>query len=165
MNDNLANEIRKAIESVKNMKIQVGGINNYLSTLEELLRSDNQKKEDEAYQRGLEDGQNKAWETARKVVLSPDEDGVSIPDLFMILGNSSMQNVFRNYSASEAIEKMKAYEEKRKAREEIKVGDFSALIDYLSQFDESDVAKVKYIRQKIEAAIGENVDWYERRKS
>lgn len=106
------------------------------------------------YQRGL----NEAWQAGRKVVLSPDEGGMSVQDLFAIFGNNSIENVFRKYSASEAIEKMKAYEE-------IKVGDFSALIDYLSQFDESDVAKVKYIRQKIEAAIGENIDWYERRKS
>lgn len=45
------------------------------------------------------------------------------------------------------------------------MGYYDDLIDYLSQFDESDVVKVKYVRQKIEAAIGENIDWYERRKS
>lgn len=44
------------------------------------------------------------------------------------------------------------------------IGYFDNLIEYLSQFDENDAVKVKYIRQKIEAAIGESVDWYERRK-
>ena len=60
------------------------------------------------YQRGLDD----AWEAARKIVLSPDEGGTSLPDLFAMFGNGSMQRVFRNYSASEAIAKLKDYEEK-----------------------------------------------------
>lgn len=56
MNENLANEIRKTIESVKDMKIQVGGINNYLSILEGMIRADYQKQVDEAYQRGYNKG-------------------------------------------------------------------------------------------------------------
>lgn len=56
MNENLANEIRKTIESVKDMKIQVGGINNYLSILEGMIRADCQKQVDEAYQRGYNKG-------------------------------------------------------------------------------------------------------------
>ena len=75
--------------------------------------------QDTAYQRGLDD----AWEAIKKVVLNPDEGGMSVPNLFEIFGNRSMQNVFRNYSASEVIAKLKAYEEKQKADEEIKVGD------------------------------------------
>lgn len=127
MNENLANEIRKTIESVKDMKIQVGGINNYLSILEGMIRADYQKQVDEAYQRGYDKGYadktnndevgnelakdiyqrglNDAWEAARKIVLSPDE------------------GVFRSYSASEAIEKLKVCEKERKADDEIKIGD------------------------------------------
>lgn len=56
MNENLANEIRKTIDSVKDMKIQVGGINNYLSILEGMIRADYQKQVDEAYQRGYDKG-------------------------------------------------------------------------------------------------------------
>ena len=145
MNENLANEIRKTIESVKDMKIQVGGINNYLSILEGVIRADYQKQIDDAYQRGYDKGYadktnnikagkelakdiyqrglDDAWEAARKIVLSPDEGGTSLPDLFAIFGDGSMQRVFRSYSASEAIEKLKAYEEKQKANDEIKVGD------------------------------------------
>lgn len=89
MNENLANEIRKTIESVKDMKIQVGGINNYLSILEGMIRADYQKQVDEAYQRGYNKGYadktnndevcnelakdiyqrglNDAWEAARKM--------------------------------------------------------------------------------------------------
>lgn len=78
---------------------------------------------DIGYKDGVNDGRNEAWEAARKIVLSPDEGGTSLPDLFAMFGNGSMQSVFRKYSASEAIEKMKAYEEKQKANEEINVGD------------------------------------------
>lgn len=146
MNENLANEIRKTIESVKDMKIQVGGINNYLSILEGKIRADYQKQVDEAYQRGYNKGYadkanndevcnelakdiyqmglNDAWEAARKIVLSPDEGGTSLTDIYVMFGNNgSMQRVFRSYSASEAIDKLKVYEEKRKADDEIKIGD------------------------------------------
>lgn len=71
MNENLANEIRKTIESVKDMKIQVGGINNYLSILEGMIRADYQKQVDEAYQRGYNKGyadkKLKAYEEKQKV--------------------------------------------------------------------------------------------------
>ena len=119
MNENLANEFKKTIESVKDMKIQVGGINNYLSILEGLIRADYQKQVDEAYQQGLDD----AWEAARKIVLDPNEVGTSYPDLFAMFGNRSIQSVFRNYTASQVIVKLKAYEDKQKADEEIKVRD------------------------------------------
>ena len=136
MNENLANEIRKTIESVKDMKIQASGINNYLSILEGMIRADYQKQVDDAYQRGYDKGYadktnndkvckelakdiyqrglDDAWDAARKIVLNPDEGGTSLTDYFAVFGDGSMQSVFRNYSASEAIAKLKAYEEKRK---------------------------------------------------
>ena len=146
MNENLADEIRKTIENIKDMKAQVGGLNNYLSILEGMIRSDYQKQVDEAYQRGYDKGYadktnndevcnelakdiyqrglNEAWEAARKIVLSPDEGGTSLTDIYVMFGNNgSMQRVFRSYSASEVIEKLKAFENKQKADDEIKVGD------------------------------------------
>ena len=41
---------------------------------------------------------------------------------------------------------------------------YDDLIDYLSQYDESDGVKVKYIRQKIEKAVGKDIDWYAARR-
>ena len=91
--------------------------------------------QDTAYQRGLEegneigykdgvkDGQNEAWEAARKVILNRDEGGTSNLDLDEIFGCFTIQQVFRRYIVSEAIAKLKAYEEKQKADGEIKVGD------------------------------------------
>lgn len=38
MNENLADEIRKTIDNVKDMKRQASGINNYLSILEEVAK-------------------------------------------------------------------------------------------------------------------------------
>lgn len=145
MNEILANEIRKTIESIKDMKAQASGINNYLSILEGLVRTDYQKQVDEAYQRGYDKGYadktnnikvgkelakdiyqrglDNAWEALRKIVLNPDEGGISISDLVSTFGNASIQNICKNYSASAVIEKLEAYEEKQKADNDIKVGD------------------------------------------
>lgn len=135
MNENIADEIRKTIESIKDLKTQASGINNYLGILEGMIRTDYQKKVDEAYQRGYDKGYadktnndevvkglakdiyqrglNDAWEAARKIVLSPDEGGTSLTDIYVMFGNNgSMQRVFRSYSASEVIEKLKAREKK-----------------------------------------------------
>ena len=119
---NIEQEIRAQIEKNKGLKLAVGEINNHLSILEGLLRNerdDAQKQVNEAYQRGLDE----AWEAARKIAISPGDGGLSTHDLFKIFGNDSLQYAFKNYSASEAIAKLKAYEEKQKADEEIKVGD------------------------------------------
>ena len=97
--------------------------------------------QDEAYQKGLEEGKkafdlldaerdseyqrglDEAWEAARKIVLNPEEGGTSLTDLFALFGGGgSMQNAFRNYSASEVIEKLKAYEGKQKADDKIMEG-------------------------------------------
>lgn len=136
MNENLANEIRKTIESIKDMKTQVGGINNYLSILEELLRHDSQKKVDDAYQQGYNKGYadktnndkvckelakdnyqrglDDAWECARKLYLKG-----ACKDLF----GEYFNTFIKNHTAQEAIAKLKAYEEKLKADDKIKVGD------------------------------------------
>ncbi len=82
----------------------------------------------EAYQRGVEDGRNETWEVAKKVSLQVDEGGLSVEKLDEIFGCATLQQVFRRYSAQQTIAKLKAYEEKQKAENEIKVGD----IVYLS---------------------------------
>ena len=74
------------------------------------------------YQQGLDD----AWECAKRISLvKTDEDCpyFSVAELKKIFGYSSLQSVFDNYSASEALAKIKAYEGQQKADAEIKVGD------------------------------------------
>lgn len=138
---NLADEIRQQIEKNKALKLAVGEINNHLSVLEGLVRKDIMEQVDEAYQRGLEEGKkafdlldaernseyqrglDDAWEAARKIALGLDDGGFSTHYLKKVFGSPSFQYAFKNYSASEAIEKLKDYEEKQKASQEIKVGD------------------------------------------
>ena len=69
---------------------------------------------DSEYQRGLD----AAWEAARKIVTWPDRSLINSDTFDLDHG----ENIFTKYSASEAIAKLKAYEEKQKA-DELKVGD------------------------------------------
>lgn len=65
----------------------------------------------EAYQKGLED----AWEAAIKVV------ALSTVDRRKVFGSEYMYSILENHTASEAIEKIRAYEQEQDG--EIKVGD------------------------------------------
>ena len=69
--------------------------------------------QDEAYQKGLED----AWGAARKIVTWPDRSLINSDTFDLDHG----ENIFVKYSASEAIAKLKAFEDKHSDR--IEVGD------------------------------------------
>ena len=74
------------------------------------------------YKRGLDD----AWEMAKRIVLTKTDANCpyfTVVELEKIFGCSSSHSVFDTYSASDAIEKVKAYEEHQKVDDEIKVGD------------------------------------------
>ena len=80
--------------------------------------------QDEAYRRGLED----AWEAARKIFGYKIDGGIPIEELGKVFGYAEdalfcTADIIRHNTASEAIAKLKAYEEKQKADDEIKVGD------------------------------------------
>ena len=112
---NIEQEIRAQIEKNKGLKLAVGEINNHLSILEGLLRNerdDVQKQVNEAYQRGLDD----AWKAARKIVCDDELDWNTLLHLF---NRSNFVGIFGDFSPSEAIAKLKAYEEKQKADDEI----------------------------------------------
>ena len=74
---------------------------------------DAQKQVDEAYQKGLND----AWEAAKKISLMTSDE---IEKVFPGAAKYNRYNL--GYSGVEAIEKLKAYEEKQEA-DSIKVGD------------------------------------------
>lgn len=115
-------EIRQALNEVREMKQMCGNINMKLTNIV-TQRGQNWKEKLEAeYQRGLEDGKKATWEAVRKVIHLPE--GVVL-DLFTDCYSSvcTALQVFLKYEGSEVIEKLKAYEEKHKADEEIKVGD------------------------------------------
>lgn len=76
-----------------------------------------------AYQRGLDD----AWEAAKKIAdMWTKIDNDELLAIFGIterIGHSTIRSLFEKQTANEAIEKLKAYEEKQRADDEIKVGD------------------------------------------
>ena len=80
---------------------------------------DRAKAIEEAYQKGLND----AWECAKKICLHCDDGGYSHKELRDILTESSWEDIFKQLSVSEVVAKIKDYEEKKKADDEIKVGD------------------------------------------
>lgn len=72
-----------------------------------------------AYEQGLNDG----WELAKKIYAAPSDGGYTLEQLTQIFRESSMSAIARTYTASDAIAKIKAYEEKKKADAELRVGD------------------------------------------
>jgi len=131
---NLSDEIRKQIEKNKGLKLAVGEINNHLSILEGLARKDISERLDEAYKKGFEDGKkapselassaeyqrglDDAWEAARKIIHMPEGDLLNIFTECYSAVCTALQ-VLLKYDAAEAIAKLKAYEEKQKADDEI----------------------------------------------
>lgn len=81
--------------------------------------TDTEEAEEKAYNRGLND----AWEVARKLV-HPRLGGYTEEQKHRIFVQYiSSDSILQNFSASEAIAKIKAYEDKQKQDAEIKVGD------------------------------------------
>ena len=73
----------------------------------------------EAYNKGLED----AWNITRKIYYCESDGGYSYDELDKIFGTKSCQRILKSFTAFEVMEKVKAYEEKQKQDDEIKVGD------------------------------------------
>lgn len=146
---NLSDEIRKQIEKNQGLKLAVGEINNHLSILEGLVRKDIEERVDEAYQKGYDKGYadktnndevgkelakdvyqrglDDAWEAARKIVC---DDELDWNTLLHIFNRGNFEGIFGDFSPSEAIAKLKAYEEKQKVDDEIKVGDEVIYIEH-----------------------------------
>ena len=73
--------------------------------------------QDEAYQRGLED----AWEAARRIVADTDHGGIALGTLGEIFGTQAYSYIMTENTAQQAIDKIKAYDDKHSDR--IEVGD------------------------------------------
>ena len=69
------------------------------------------------YQRGLDD----AWEAARNISMLESDGGYSWEEMKSIFGTDSASEIYVRHTAAEAINKIKAYEEKQ--NDEIEVGD------------------------------------------
>lgn len=79
--------------------------------------------QDEAYQQGLND----AWEAAQKVVCKTEMGGMALDTLQEVFGVLSPAAIMQSNTAQEAIDKIKAYEQKQTKR------DIGNDIDYLMQ--------------------------------
>ena len=64
-----------------------------------------------AYKLGYENGLNDAWEAARKVV------ALSTVDRRKVFGSEYMYSILEEHTASEAIEKIRAYEQEQKSKD------------------------------------------------
>ena len=76
---------------------------------------------DIGYKDGVKDGQNEAWEVAKKLFSTMAES--DIEKAFPIEWNSGGFKALMNLQPQEAIAKLKAYEEKQKADDKIEAGD------------------------------------------
>ena len=77
------------------------------------------EERDAEYQRGLDD----AWEAARNISMLESDGGYSWKEMKNIFGTDSASEIYVHHTATEAINKIKAYEEKQKADDKIEVGD------------------------------------------
>lgn len=71
--------------------------------------------EEASYEKGLNDG----WECAKKICLTKRNGGIGVDSVKKIFKTADIGEIMKNFSPQEAIEKLKAREEKQ----EIQVGD------------------------------------------
>ena len=84
--------------------------------------ADSNRRENAVYE--YERGLNEAWECTKKIACTPEKGGYTWSALEQIFNTRSLSNIINTYTASEAISKIKEYEEKQKQTDdEIKVGD------------------------------------------
>ena len=81
------------------------------------ISSDEQAIAEKAYQSGLND----AWKAARKIACAGAHGGYHIDTKIHIFGAADYSYILANYNASEAIEKIRQYEQEKE--QQIQVGD------------------------------------------
>ena len=99
------------------------GVEDGAKSVENWNNEEKKLRLDEVYQRGLDD----AWEAAKKIFGYEIDGGIPIDELGKVFGYAKdaifcTADIIRHNTASEAIAKLKAYEEEQK-EDEIKVGD------------------------------------------
>ena len=116
-------EIRQALNEVREMKQMCGNINMKLTNIVTQRGQDIKKKLEDEYQRGLED----AWEAARKIAdMWTKIDNDELLAIFGIterIGHSTIRAMFEKQTANEAMLELEAYEEKQQTDNCIEIGD------------------------------------------
>lgn len=96
------------------------GYKKCLDDMELVRKKERDRGYDDGYQSGLAD----AWDAARKICLNTCDGGMTIAEIAKIFDVSYYRDAMKKYSASEAIEEIRAYEQAQKEKEEqIQVGD------------------------------------------
>ena len=114
-------ELSEELKSADDKYYMINGIGNTMISTYEVSRLKKYERDDEAYQRGLDE----AWEAAEKVLMLESEE---LKEIFDVIYE---EEVFGNFTPAKAIEKLRAYEEQKKAEDEIKVGD-EVLVEHSS---------------------------------
>lgn len=91
-------------------------------------------KINEAYQRGLND----VWKAARKIAVNEDHGGLSTEAICKIFSTEDMYlglaSIFDNFTASEAIEKIRQYEQKQEEEKKESIIAEDIMRQYLNTF-------------------------------
>lgn len=128
-----------------NMAIEALDSPTLMPGISDLIRQTVKEAIDEAYQRGLSD----AWEAARKIAVSAERGGFSFAELSNIFGTRKTDVIFAENTAAKAIEKIRAYEEWKKAeKEKVKVGDevvIAGVTGIVTRVPEGDEKRVCYM--------------------
>lgn len=81
---------------------------------------DHEEAEKKAYDKGLSD----AWDLVKRIESTPEDGGLTNKQIVEVFGQYwSSFELYRAFSVEEAMDLMKAYEDKQKQDAEIKVGD------------------------------------------
>ena len=73
------------------------------------------------YKNGFENGMIVAWDAAKKIVCYEIDGGYPIPQMLDLFNRDDLPKILSDYTASEAIEKIRQYEQRQE--EQIQVGD------------------------------------------
>ena len=120
----LKDKIKKLMEE----NIRLIAENTKLKAKDDVLKTscdDYEEKVNDMCDTARAEGQDEAWELARKIILPPSKGGMSSDDYIAIFGSCiSEAYVMKNYTYTEAAAKVAEWENEK---EEIKVGDIVKL--------------------------------------
>lgn len=118
-------ELDDRIKLVTSVGVTENGVvyttSDYVHNLEELnsdyINEHYGSLQDETYQAGMD----KAWEIARRIMLNCEDGGIDGDGLRKMFGTANTYTIIKDNTAQEAVDKIKAYDDKHSDR--IEVGD------------------------------------------
>lgn len=114
-NDEILKELSEAMRQNREAKRVVGEALSHASNA--IWQASKKPSEDSliaAYERGL----NEAWELSKRIYVLSSYGGYTMDELEVIFGDCIMSEIYKKYSAKEALAKEKAYKDSRLKQEE-----------------------------------------------